>query len=56
MTEYIHGAARALAAVDSEAEAAELPSPTEVNPDPRPYLRRPHVASRRFRARRCALA
>ncbi|PZE53731.1 hypothetical protein [Curtobacterium sp. MCLR17_044] len=32
MTEYIYGAARALAAVDSEAEAAELPSPTEVKP------------------------
>lgn len=30
MTEYIYGAARALAAVDSETEAAELPSPTEV--------------------------
>lgn len=30
MTEYIYGAARALAAVDSEAEAAELPSPKEV--------------------------
>jgi hypothetical protein len=30
VTEYIYGAARALAAVDREAEAAELPSPTEV--------------------------
>lgn len=32
MTEYIYGAARTLAAVDSEAEAAELPSPNEVKP------------------------
>ncbi|MCS5524802.1 hypothetical protein NY551_18865 [Curtobacterium flaccumfaciens pv. oortii] len=32
MTEYIYGAARALAAVDRDTEQAELPAPTEVKP------------------------